>query len=200
MHTVDEVNLNRRRFLTASAAVVGGVGAAFVAVPFLASWSPSERAQAAGAPVDIDISRLEPGAMLVVEWRGRPVWVVNRTDAMLYALSELEPRLRDPDSMSSIQPSYATNQFRAREDSPNVLVMLGVCTHLGCSPIYRPEIAPADLGPDWLGGFFCPCHGSRFDIAGRVYRGVPAPTNMEVPPHMYLTETQLRVGEDSGAA
>lgn len=200
MHTADEVNPDRRRFLTASATVVGGVGAAFVAVPFLASWSPSERAQAAGAPVEVDISRLESGARLVVEWRGKPVWLVRRTDAMLETLPEVQDELRDPDSSESVQPEYTQNEYRAREDHSSVLVILGVCTHLGCSPLYRPDQAPADLGPDWKGGFFCPCHGSRFDLAGRVYLGVPAPTNLEIPPYMFLSDTRILVGEDSEAA
>ena len=197
MHTAEEFNPDRRRFLTASAVVVGGVGAAFVAAPFLVSWEPSQRAQAAGAPVEVDISKLEPGAMLRVEWRGKPVFVVNRSEDMLATLPQVRDKLRDPDSSESIQPEYATNPYRAREDYPDVLVTLGVCTHLGCAPQYRPEVAPADLGPDWQGGFFCPCHGSLFDLAGRVYSGVPAPTNLTIPPYQYLGDTRLLVGEDS---
>jgi ubiquinol-cytochrome c reductase iron-sulfur subunit len=200
MHTADEANPDRRRFLTASATVVGGVGAAFIAVPFLSSWSPSERAQAAGAPVEVDISKLEPGARVTVEWRGKPVWVVRRTDAMLDALPGVADQLRDPDSSESLQPDYTLNEFRARESHPDVLVLLAICTHLGCVPLFRPDQAPADLGPDWKGGFFCPCHGSRFDLAGRVYRGVPAPTNLEIPPFMFLSDTRVLVGDDSEAA
>lgn len=200
MHTADEVNVDRRRFLTATATVVGGVGVAFVAVPFLASWSPSERAQAAGAPVEVDISKLEPGARLVVEWRGKPVWVVNRTESMMETLPEVRDELRDPDSLQSEQPPYATNPYRARESHENVLVVIGICTHLGCVPLYRPEQAPADLGPNWLGGFFCPCHGSRYDLAGRVFTGVPAPLNLVIPPYMYLSDTRVLVGDDSEAA
>ncbi len=197
MSTAD-INIGRRRFLTATATVVGGVGVAYAAVPFLASWSPSERAQAAGAPVEADISKLEPGAMLTVEWRGKPVWLVRRTDKMLEALPGNDGQLRDPNSEVAQQPSYAKNESRAIK--PEYLVLVGICTHLGCSPTYRPEFAPADLGPDWKGGFFCPCHGSRFDMAGRVFQGVPAPTNLVVPPHQYLTDTQVLVGTDSEAA
>lgn len=200
MSTAEMVNLDRRRFLTASATVVGGVGAAFVAVPFLASWSPSEKAQAAGAPVEVDISRLEPGSRVVVEWRGQPVWVVNRTDVMLEALPELAGELRDADSSDSIQPAYTQNLYRAREEFPNIFVVIGVCTHLGCSPAYRPEVAPEDLGPAWRGGFFCACHGSRFDMAGRVYRAVPAPTNLVIPPYIFIDDTRVLVGEDTEVA
>ncbi|MDX1654798.1 MAG: ubiquinol-cytochrome c reductase iron-sulfur subunit [Candidatus Competibacteraceae bacterium] len=193
----DRVNVGRRRFLTAAATVVGGLGVGFVAVPFLASWSPSEKARAAGAPVEADISKLEPGAMLTVEWRGKPVWLINRTERMLEALPQLDDNLRDPNSQIPQQPPYAQNETRSIK--PELLVMVGICTHLGCSPTYRPEFAPADLGPDWRGGFFCPCHGSRFDMAGRVYQAVPAPTNMVVPPHKYLSDTRVLVGVDSEA-
>jgi ubiquinol-cytochrome c reductase iron-sulfur subunit len=179
--------------------VVGGAGVVAAAIPFLASWQPSARAQAAGAPVDVDISQVEPGQLLRVEWRGQPVWVVRRTEEMLDSLSELTPRLRDPDSeVESQQPPYAQNIHRSIK--PEYLVVIGVCTHLGCSPAYRPEVAPDDLGPEWRGGFFCGCHGSRFDLAGRVYRNLPAPTNLVIPPHFYLSDTLLLVGEDEGAA
>jgi len=198
MHTADEFNPNRRRLLVAAAGGVGVVGAAFVAVPFLKSWQPSERAQAAGAPVEVDISKVEPGSMLTVEWRGKPVWLVNRTEKMLEALPTVEDDLRDPNSEMDQQPPYAQNMYRSRR--PEMLVMVGICTHLGCSPTYRPEFAPADLGPDWKGGFFCPCHGSRFDLAGRVYQGVPAPTNMVVPPYMFVDDTRVLVGNDEEAA
>ena len=198
MHTADEVNVSRRRFLTNSANVVGAVGGIFVAVPFLSSWSPSERARAAGAPVVADISKLESGAMEIFEWRGKPVWIVNRTPEMLETLGTVSDELQDPDSEDSIQPEYAKNDMRSRK--PEILVMLGVCTHLGCSPKFRPETAPEDLGPDWRGGFFCPCHGSLFDLAGRVYKNVPAPTNMDVPPHKYLSDTQILIGDDSEEA
>jgi ubiquinol-cytochrome c reductase iron-sulfur subunit len=197
MHTADELNVPRRRFLTNSATAVSILGAAFVAVPFFASWSPSERAQAAGAPVEVDISKLEPGAMLIVEWQGKPVWIVNRTPAMLETLPTLTEELRDPDSLESIQPPYATNIYRARDGNPDILVMVGVCTHLGCSPKYHPNPGDAEIGPDWRGGFFCPCHGSLFDLAGRVYRGVPAPTNLTIPPYAYLNDTRILVGADA---
>ncbi|MEZ5582444.1 MAG: ubiquinol-cytochrome c reductase iron-sulfur subunit [Candidatus Competibacteraceae bacterium] len=198
MSTADSVNPDRRRFLTQATVVIGGIGTAFALVPFVKSWSPSERAQAAGAPVEIDISKLEPGARMIVEWRSKPVWVVNRTPAMLESLPELDDELSDPNSEEPQQPAYAQNPYRSIK--PELLVMVGICTHLGCSPTFRPEPAPADLGPDWKGGFFCPCHGSKFDLAGRVYSGVPAPTNMEVPPYQFLSDTRVLVGVDSETA
>jgi ubiquinol-cytochrome c reductase iron-sulfur subunit len=199
MSTVDDVDLGRRRFLTATATVVGGVGAAFVAVPFLKSWSPSERAQAAGAPVEADISKLEEGAMMTVEWRGKPVWILKRSKKMLDDLPTLKRELLDPNSeMASQQPKYARNTNRSLK--PEVLVLVGICTHLGCSPTFRPDAAPADLGPTWKGGFFCPCHGSRFDLAGRVYKGVPAPSNLEVPSYRYLNDSRVLIGVDPEAA
>ena len=199
MSTVDAVDLGRRRFLTATATVVGGVGAAFVAVPFLKSWSPSERAQAAGAPVEADISKLEEGALMTVEWRGKPVWVLKRTEKMLTELPTLNDQLLDPRSeMASQQPKYAQNANRSI--NPQILVLVGICTHLGCSPTFRPDIAPADLGPAWKGGFFCPCHGSRFDLAGRVYKGVPAPSNLVVPSYRYLSDSRVLIGVDPETA
>lgn len=199
MSTVNTVDRSRRRFLTATATVVGGVGAAFVAVPFLKSWSPSERAQAAGAPVEADISKLEEGAMMTVEWRGKPVWLVRRTEKMLADLPALNDQLTDPRSeMASQQPQYAQNASRSIK--PEVLVLVGICTHLGCAPTFRPELAPADLGPEWRGGFFCPCHGSRFDLAGRVYKGAPAPSNLEVPAYRYLSDSRLLIGVDPETA
>jgi ubiquinol-cytochrome c reductase iron-sulfur subunit len=159
---------------------------------------PSDKAKAAGAPVEADISKLEPGQMIRVQWRGKPVWVVSRTPAMVEALPGLNDQLRDPESNESEQPEYTRNAQRSIK--PEVLVLVGICTHLGCSPSFRPEVAPADLGPDWKGGFFCPCHGSTFDLAGRVYRGVPAPLNLVVPPHRYVSNTVILVGEDEGAA
>jgi len=196
----DGVNTGRRRFLTAATTVVGAIGAGAVAIPFVSSMQPSARAQAAGAPVEADVSRLEPGAMMTVEWRGKPVWIVRRSEQSLKALQTIEDRLRDPDSTEhpEQQPEYAQNEYRSIK--PEYAVLVGICTHLGCSPTFRPEIAPADLGSDWQGGFFCPCHGSRFDLAGRVYAGVPAPTNLEVPPYRYLSENVILVGEDQGAA
>ncbi|MFW2372295.1 MAG: ubiquinol-cytochrome c reductase iron-sulfur subunit [Gammaproteobacteria bacterium] len=192
------VDQNKRRFLTNAATVVGAVGAGFVAVPFVASWLPSERAKTAGAPVEVDISKLEEGRMMTVEWRGKPVWIVKRTAKNLQDLPTLDGDLRDPGSDKPQQPGYATNEGRSIK--PEILVLVGICTHLGCSPTFRPELAPADLGPDWKGGFFCPCHGSRFDLAGRVYQGVPAPLNLEVPPHMYKGNDMLLIGLDGGAA
>jgi ubiquinol-cytochrome c reductase iron-sulfur subunit len=177
---------------------VGAVGIGYVAVPFIASLNPSARARAAGAPVEADISKLESGAILRVKWRGKPVWVVNRTKEMLAALPGLDPQLVDPNSDSSIQPEYCKNATRSIK--PEYLVAVGICTHLGCSPTYRPEVAPPDLGPDWKGGFFCPCHGSRFDLAARVFQGSPAPTNLVIPKYSYLSDTLIRIGEDGGKA
>jgi ubiquinol-cytochrome c reductase iron-sulfur subunit len=160
---------------------------------------PSARARAAGAPVDVDIGGLEPGQQMTVEWRGKPVWIVRRTDESLEYLKGMADRLRDPESdVVDQQPPYAKNVYRSIK--PEYLVVLGLCTHLGCSPTYRPEVAPADLGEQWKGGFFCPCHGSRFDLAGRVYKGVPAPTNMVVPPHRYLTDAKIVIGVDQEEA
>jgi ubiquinol-cytochrome c reductase iron-sulfur subunit len=192
------VDLKKRRVLTAAATVVGAVGAGFVAVPFIASMQPSARAKAAGAPVEADISKLEMGQMLRVKWRGKPVWIVRRSPEMLAALPSLDDTLRDPGSEQSEQPDYCKNAERAIK--PEFFVAVGICTHLGCSPTFRPDMAPADLGADWKGGFFCPCHGSRFDLAGRVYQGVPAPLNLAIPPHQYLSDSQLLIGEDGGAA
>ncbi len=194
------VDKKRRRLLTNTAGVVGAAGALSMVVPFVSSMAPSARAKAAGAPVEIDISKLEPGERVIVEWRGKPVWVLRRTEDLLGSLDIVKDELRDPDSDDSDQPAYAKNEYRSRDSQPEVLVMVGICTHLGCSPTFRPEVAPADLGDDWQGGFFCPCHGSRFDIAGRVYKGVPAPTNLEVPPYYYMTENRILVGEDGGQA
>ncbi len=196
--STETVDLGKRRFLTAATSAVSAVGAAFVAVPFVKSMSPSARAQAAGAPVEADISKMEPGQMLTVEWRGKPVWIVRRTEETLNNLKTLEGTLADPASNESEQPEYCKNDSRAIK--PEYLVTVGICTHLGCSPTFRPEMAPADLGPDWKGGFFCPCHGSRFDLAGRVYSGVPAPTNLVIPPHSYVSDTRILVGVDQGAA
>jgi ubiquinol-cytochrome c reductase iron-sulfur subunit len=196
--STDAVDLSKRRFLTKATTVVGGIGAAFVAVPFVTSMTPSARAQAAGAPVEVDIGKMEPGQLVTVEWRGKPVWIVRRTEEALKNLATLEDQLRDPQSEASSQPTYAKTPTRAFKDE--YFVAVGICTHLGCSPTFRPEIAPADLGAEWKGGFFCPCHGSRFDLAGRVYQGVPAPINLEVPPHSYLSDTRLLIGVDQGAA
>lgn len=191
----DELDTSRRRFLTQATWVVGGAGIAAAIVPFVASMSTSARAQAAGSPVEANISKLAPGQKVTYEWRGKPVWVVRRTERMLETLDTLEPKLADPDSTASEQPEYAANKYRAREEDKAVLVMVGLCTHLGCSPTYRPEVAPSDLGPEWLGGFFCPCHGSRYDISGRVYSGQPAPKNMPIPRYM-LDGNRLLIGQD----
>ncbi|GAA5444213.1 ubiquinol-cytochrome c reductase iron-sulfur subunit [Microbulbifer sp. NBRC 101763] len=191
----DGVNVGRRRFLTAATSVVGGAGAVGVAVPFVASWNPSAKAKAAGAPVKYNISKLEPGQMVTVEWRGKPVYVVRRTDEVLQNLEKVEPQLRDPNSEESIQPDYVNPENRSIK--PKLLVLVGLCTHLGCAPMYRPEVGAADLGGDeWMGGFFCPCHGSKYDMAGRVYSGVPAPTNLEVPPYSYESDEVIVIGVD----
>lgn len=194
----DGVDIGRRRFLTGATTVVGAVGTAFAAVPFVASFQPSERAKAIGAPVEQDISKLEPGGRLTVKWRGKPVWIVRRTQEQIASLVTVEDKLRDPKSEVDQQPGYAKNEYRSVK--PEYLVLVGLCTHLGCSPTYRPEVAPDDLGPNWKGGFFCPCHGSRFDMAGRVYAGVPAPTNLEVPPYKYSSDTRIIIGVDQEAA
>ena len=194
----DGVDTRKRRFLIAATTVVGGVGAVYTAVPFLASWLPSERAKAAGAPVEVDISKLEDGQMIRVQWRGKPVWIVKRTQAMLQALPGLDAQLRDPQSAEPQQPEYAQNGTRSIK--PEILVAVGICTHLGCSPSFVPEALPQPYDPAWKGGFFCPCHGSTFDLAGRVYQGVPAPLNLEVPPHKYISDTLILVGDDRGVA
>lgn len=191
----------RRRFLVAATTVVGGAGVAALAVPFLASWQPSARAQAAGAPVEVNVSQIEPGQRISVAWRGRPVWIVRRTPEMLELLPEIRERLRDPDSdVLSQQPEYARNEFRSIK--PEILVLIGICTHLGCSPAFRPDLGAADMGADWPGGWLCACHGSRFDMAGRVYRNVPAALNLEVPPYFFSSDDVIVVGEhgDGGTA
>lgn len=198
--STDGVDNSRRRFLTAATSVVGAVGTVGLAIPFISSMNPSARAKASGAPVEVDISKLEPGGMVTVEWRGKPVWVVSRTAENMKDLEGMADKLADPNSDATQQPEYAKNLHRSRTDNPEVIVMVGICTHLGCSPKYRPEMAPADLGADWKGGFFCPCHGSTFDLAGRVFSGVPAPTNLVIPPHIYLSKSVILVGKDEGAA
>lgn len=189
-----QVDKGRRRFLTIATSAAGGVAAVGVATPFLLSFFPSERAKAAGAPVEVDISKLEAGQKINVEWRGKPVWVLSRTPEQLKNLPKLDASLVDPKSDMEQQPAYCKNETRSIK--PEILVAVGICTHLGCSPTFRPDLAPADLGPEWVGGFYCPCHGSKFDLAARVYKGVPAPKNMEIPPHKYLSDTRLLVGED----
>jgi ubiquinol-cytochrome c reductase iron-sulfur subunit len=192
------VNREKRRFLLGASTAVGTVGVIASAIPFAMSFWPSERARAAGAPVDADISKLEPGQRITVEWRSKPVWILNRTKEMLANLPKLDPRLADPNSEVVQQPPYAKNAGRSIK--PEIFVVVGICTHLGCVPTFRPEIAPGDLGADWLGGFFCPCHQSKFDLAGRVYKGVPAPTNLVIPPYKFLSDTRIVIGEDSNPA
>ncbi|MDJ0807310.1 MAG: ubiquinol-cytochrome c reductase iron-sulfur subunit [Gammaproteobacteria bacterium] len=197
--SAEGVDLKKRRTLTLATSAVGAVGAGFIIYPFLAAWAPSEKAKAAGAPVEADISKLEPGQMMSVKWRGKPVWIVHRTQQNLDDLVTLEGTLLDPASDDTAQqPDYCKNPNRSIK--PEYLVAVGICTHLGCSPTYRPDVAPADLGAEWKGGFFCPCHGSRFDLAARVYSGVPAPKNMEIPPHQYLSDTRILIGQDGGEA
>jgi ubiquinol-cytochrome c reductase iron-sulfur subunit len=193
------VDSSKRRFLVTMSSAVGGVAALGVAVPFVFSMNPSARAKAAGAPVEVDLSKIEPGAKIDVEWRGKPVWVVYRTKEMLDMLSKHDDKLTDAASENTAQqPDYCKNP--ARSIKPEYLIVVGICTHLGCSPTFRKEVGPADLGADWPGGWFCPCHGSRFDLAARVFNGSPAPTNLVIPPHKYLSETKVLIGEDQGAA
>lgn len=195
------VDKSRRRFLIAATSVVGAAGAAAIATPFLASWSPSARALAAGAPVEVPVNKVEPGQLIRVIWRGKPVWIVNRTKEMLDALPSLDGSMKDPNSDNlKQQPEYAKNPARTREGKEQYLVLVGICTHLGCSPTYRPELAPADLGADWKGGWYCPCHGSKFDLAGRVYKNVPAGANLEVPPYYFKDDNTVLIGEDGGKA
>ncbi|WP_303288604.1 ubiquinol-cytochrome c reductase iron-sulfur subunit [Marinobacter sp. SS8-8] len=194
-----DVNQGRRRFLIGATSVVGGVGVVGAAVPFVASWNPSAKAEAAGAPVTVNISKVEPGQKITVEWRGKPVWVIRRTGEMLENIEKLTDRLRDPNSEEPQQPPYITDgTFRALK--PEIAVMVAICTHLGCVPSYRPEIAPADLGEEWLGGLFCPCHGSRYDMAGRVYLSQPAPLNLEIPPYRFDDDATVTIGLDPEAA
>ena len=189
------VDTDKRRFLTNATTVVGSIGAIAVTIPFISSLSPSAKARAAGAPVEVDISKLEVGQLLTIEWRGKPVFVFRRSEESLSALANLKTELRDPHSEElSQQPSYCKNDLRSiRQD---LMVLVGICTHLGCAPTYRPELAPEYLGPDWQGGFFCPCHGSTFDLAGRVYQSVPAPTNLVVPPHYFINDNKLLIGTE----
>ncbi|MFB2686558.1 ubiquinol-cytochrome c reductase iron-sulfur subunit [Shewanella mangrovisoli] len=191
------VDTGRRRFLTAATAVVGGAGAVAVAVPFIKSWNPSAKAKAAGAPVEVNISKIEPGQLIRVEWRGKPVWVVRRTEAVINELPTHDDKLRDPASAEMQQPEYATNPLRSIK--PEFFIAVGICTHLGCSPTYLPD----SFGEQVQGvtsGFFCPCHGSKFDMAGRVFQGVPAPLNLVIPPHQYVDDGTVIIGVDKGVA
>jgi ubiquinol-cytochrome c reductase iron-sulfur subunit len=194
-----EVDQSKRKFLIAATSVAGGVAAAAVAVPFVTSMLPSERAKAAGAPVEADISKIELGSMITVEWRGKPVWIVNRSQAMLDALASHDDKLSDPKlEVTSQQPDYCVNSARAIK--PNIMVLVGICTHLGCSPSPKLQTG-GDMGADWTGGFFCPCHGSKFDLAGRVFSGSPAPINLVVPPHKYISDSLVLIGaDDKGVA
>ncbi|CAM2748897.1 MULTISPECIES: ubiquinol-cytochrome c reductase iron-sulfur subunit [Vibrio] len=187
------LNNSRRRFLTATTAVVGGLGAAAVAVPFIKSWNPSAKAKAAGAPVEVDVSKLEEGQMVRVEWRGKPVWVVRRSQVIVDALKEHDNQLRDPNSGEEQQPDYAQNTYRSIK--PEYFIAVGICTHLGCSPSYLPDSFSEQV-QGVKSGFFCPCHGSKFDMAGRVFQGVPAPLNLVIPKHMYLSDTRIVIGLD----
>ena len=192
------VDIGRRRFLTNSTAVVGAVGGAFAAAPFAIAWLPTARAKALGASIEIDISKIEPGMKLTAEWRRKPVWVVSRTPEALKDLKSVESKLRDPASDKDQQPEYAKNQGRSRK--PELLVLIGICTHLGCAPTYFEPGKPPVEGEDWKGGFFCPCHGSKFDLAGRVFQAVPAPLNLEVPPHYFVDDNTIVIGLDQGDA
>lgn len=195
----NELDQGKRRFLLTATTVATGVAAtAAAAVPFVASMMPSERAKAAGAPVEVDVGSLEPGQKVIVEWRGKPVWVVRRTPEMLKMVQADEERVADPDSARSQQPQYAKNDYRSLK--PEYLVVVGICTHLGCSPVDRLAAQPEPFASDWRGGFYCPCHGSLFDLAGRVYKNKPAPDNLTVPPYRFVGDTKLVIGEDTRGA
>ena len=188
----EEVDEQRRRFLLTSTGILGGLGAMCALTPFVASWMPSSKAKAAGAPVQVDLSKIGPGQQVTVAWRGKPVWIIRRTPEMLSHLDGHDANLRDPDSLVEQQPLYAHNKYRSIK--PEYLVLIGICTHLGCSPKYKPF--EKELGPDWPGGFYCPCHGSTFDLAGRVFKSVPAPINLEVPPYRFISEHEIIIGEN----
>ena len=198
----DVVNEGRRKFLLGATSVIGGAGVVGAAVPFVASWQPSAKAKAAGAPVKVNISKLEVGGRMVVEWRGKPVYIVRRTAESLAAIDVIgSDILRDVDSQEASQPVYVNGSARTLAGKEEYLILVGLCTHLGCAPLYRPDVGAADLGGDsWLGGFFCPCHGSKFDLSGRVFSGVPAPTNLEVPPHSYESDSVVVIGIDTEVA
>ena len=193
-----EVDKGKRGFLMAATGVVGGVAAAATAVPFAGSMFPSERAKAAGAPVEVDISKLGPGEIQIVEYRGKPVWIMNRTKEMLEGIKKSDSKVSDPNSEVPQQPPYAKNEFRSIK--PDIVVLEGVCTHLGCSPQYKSVESKADMGQDWNGGFFCPCHGSKFDFAGRVFAGSPAPKNLEVPKYKFVGDAKIVIGDDTKGA
>lgn len=188
----NKVNLNRRKILAIASSVIGGIGVGFAAIPFIASWLPSAKAKAMGAAIDIDVSKIENGQKLMVEWRGQPVFIIKRNQNTINNLKTLNEKLRDPGSKEEQQPKYATNSHRSIK--PEIFVVIGICTHLGCVPLYKPKAGEIDS--TWIGGFFCPCHGSKFDLAGRVFKGVPAPCNLVIPPHKYINEKILRIGEE----
>ena len=192
-----KIDNTRRNLIVATTAVAGAAGAG-IAIPFAWSFWPSERAKAAGAPVEADISNLAPGELQVVEWRGKPVWIMRRTKEMLDAVKKSDDKVTDPRSEVPLQPEYAKNEYRSIK--PEILVLVGICSHLGCSPQQKTSEAKGEMGADWAGGFLCPCHGSKFDLAGRVYKGAPAPVNLDVPPHAYLSETRLLIGDDKKGA
>jgi len=196
MENID-VDNSRRRFLTAAATVVGGAGVVAGAVPFVATMTPSEKTKAIGAPVEVDISKLQPGERMIEKWQGKPVWILRRTEEMLADIASQNDAVSDPISDNSAQPDYAKNEYRARKDE--FLVVIGICTHLGCSPNFVLKGVDNSPATDWKGGFFCPCHGSRFDLAGRVFKGVPAPTNLVVPPYKFISPSRLVIGDDSEA-
>ena len=193
----DSIDMERRQFLTGTATVLGGVGASVAAIPFVSTFQPSARAKAIGAPVEANIDQIEPGQRVTYKWRGKPVWVVGRTEEQLKALEDSTAVLADPASAKSTQPVFAENSWRSL--NREYLVLVGICTHLGCSPSFRPLLSDEIMGADWQGGFYCPCHGSKFDLSGRVYAGVPAPTNMDVPPYKFLTDTRILIGESEEA-
>ncbi|WP_185268984.1 ubiquinol-cytochrome c reductase iron-sulfur subunit [Halopseudomonas xiamenensis] len=194
----DGVNNGRRRFLVAATSVVGAAGVVGVAVPFVGSWFPSARAKAAGAPVKVNISKIEPGQQIVAEWRGQPIFISRRTPEALALLDQMDSVVADPQSEASDQPDYVDGKTRAIK--PEILVVLGICTHLGCSPLFKPEVASADMGADWKGGYFCPCHGSFYDMSGRVFKSMPAPLNLPVPPHTYESDDVIIIGVDQETA
>ncbi len=191
----DNLGLSRRRFLTSVATVVGGVGAIATTWPFISTMTPSAKAKAIGAPIEVDIGDMKPGELRIEKWQGKPVWILRRNQQTLEDLVTLDDAVRDPDSLENQQPDYAKNEYRSRK--AEYLVVVGICTHLGCSPTYTPADEQHNLGSEWKGGFFCPCHGSRFDLAGRVFKGVPAPANLIVPPYQFLSDTRILIGDDS---
>lgn len=185
------INTKRRKYIIATS-ILGGIGIGFATIPFITSWLPSAKAKAMGAPVDVDTSKIDEGQKITVDWRSQPIFIIKRSTQSLENLKTLSEKLRDPNSKEKQQPIYTTNINRSIK--PEIFVVIGICTHLGCVPLYKPKIG--ELDHSWIGGFFCPCHGSRFDLAGRVFKGVPAPCNLVVPPHKYINDTILRIGEE----